>query len=247
MELAVRCGCSRAACGHPLGCAGVTQPNVAVGNSELAMCAPRGDATHAPAARSTVEVAREPRLRQLPPRHAHRRRGGGRPNAVRAARGEGEAGGAHACAARRTAEVGGAPDEPHRARRSLRLLPRCVWPSAWLRRRDAAECRRGELRAGHVRAAGGRHACSRSQEHRGGRARTSTASTAAAPRSSPSGWRTSKRCARRAGGRGGGGRACLRSQTHRGGWWSARRTPSSAALSAVAPALRVAIRLAAPA
>ena len=112
VELAVRCGCSRAACGHPRGCAGVTQPNVAIGESDMALSAPRRDAAHAPAAKSSTEVAREARLRQVPPRHAHCRRGRGRPHAVRAALGgRGGRGGSDGCAARRTAEVGGAPDE----------------------------------------------------------------------------------------------------------------------------------------
>ena len=53
MELAVRCGCSRAACGHPLGCAGVTQPNVAIGESDMALSPPRRDGAHAPAVRSS--------------------------------------------------------------------------------------------------------------------------------------------------------------------------------------------------
>ena len=92
----------------------------------------------------------------------------------------------------------------------VQMLARCLWPPRGLHRHDGAECRRGELRAGHVRAAGRarekcrvqRRACAPIHDHRGGRARSSTASSAAAPRSSPSGWRTLRRCARR-GGRGG--------------------------------------------
>ena len=43
-----RCGCSRPACGHPRGCGGVTEPNVVLGESNMALCAPQGGAVHAP-------------------------------------------------------------------------------------------------------------------------------------------------------------------------------------------------------
>ena len=100
IERGALCGCSRAACGHPLGCAGVTQPNVAIGESDMALSAPRRDGAHAPAPRSSPEVARALRLHQLPPRHTHRRRGPGRRHVVLPSGGP-----AHAPAATHTVEV----------------------------------------------------------------------------------------------------------------------------------------------
>ena len=155
----------------------------------MALSPPRRDGAHAPAPRSSPEVARALGLHQLPPRHTHRRRGPGRRHVVLPSGGP-----AHAPAARHTVEVargrgrrrrpgahaegrgwrgrGDARSHPrgdadgrcwrgcYRGRRALRLLPPCLWPPTRLRRRDGAECRPRGVQHGAVRAAGGCRACS---------------------------------------------------------------------------------------
>ena len=167
-----RCGCSRKGCGHPSGCKGVPQPQIALGNSEdVALCALRGDPAHARAARSIAEVARGPRLRQLPPRHARRRWGAGRrgPGPEPAAASE------YGCL--------------------LPLLAPCVRPPRRLQRTPAAECRSRELRHGLVRTAGARTrarpgAVRTELDQWQGAALTATASTADAGHCAPPGSRT---------------------------------------------------------